>query len=44
MYKELYKSSKGLIFALSLVLVSYVQGASLILFLQNKLLFYNDTE
>ena len=40
MYKELHKSSKELIFADSLLIVSYVQGALLILFFHNKLLFY----
>ena len=44
MYKELYKSSKELIFAVSLVIVSYVQGASLIVFFHNKFLFYNAIE
>ena len=42
MYKELYKSSKELISADSLLIVSYVQGALLLLFFHNKLLFYND--
>ena len=44
MYKELYKSSKELIFAVSLVIASYVQGASLIVFFHNKFLFYNAIE
>ena len=40
MYKELHKSSKELIFADSLLIVSYEQGVLLILFFHNKLLFY----
>ena len=39
MYKELYESTKDLIFADSLLIVSDIQGASLILGFHDKLLF-----
>ena len=38
MYKELYGNSKELIFAESLLIVNYVQGALIMLFFHNKLL------
>ena len=43
MYKELYKSSKELVFADSLLIIN-VHGALIIRFFHNKLLFYNNIE
>ena len=42
MYKEVNESTKELTFADFLLIVSYTQGASLILVFYNKLLFYDD--
>ena len=44
MYKELYESTKELIFADSLLIVNFIQVSSLIPVFHNKLLFYNDIE
>ena len=43
MYRELYKRSKELIFADSMLIIN-VQGALVIRFFHNTLLFYNDSE